>query len=156
MRRRKSARAAAGILCLTVLLCRLRTASAEKPYICPLPDGTLTDTFGAGRGHGGIDLAAPAGTEIYAAADGIVETAGWEKGYGNYIILRHEDGFRTLYGHCAALLVTQETAVHCGDCIALVGETGDATGPHLHFEVRAQDTRLDPAAYVRGIAYAMD
>lgn len=148
MQHRKSARAAAGIICLTALLWRLRAVPAEKSYICPLPNGTLTDAFGAGRGHGGIDLAAPAGTEIYAAADGIVETAGWEKGYGNYIILRHADGFRTLYGHCAELLVTQETAVHCGECIALVGATGDATGPHLHFEVRAQDTRLDPMEYV--------
>lgn len=141
------------ICCLTVLLLHsLRAESAEKPYICPLPEGILTDAFGAGRGHGGIDLAAPAGSEIYAAADGIVEKADWEAGYGNYIILRHADGFRTLYGHCAELLVTPETEVHCGDCIALVGATGNATGPHLHFEVRAQDTRLDPSDFVKEIA----
>lgn len=145
--RRYAAAAVCGVL-LLLLLHHMHEKTEPDKYLWPVSGGTVTDAFGAGRGHGGIDLAAPTGTEIYAAADGTVGFAGWGTGYGNYIILLHEDGRQTVYGHCAELLVQQGMSVQCGEQIALVGATGDATGPHLHFEVRENGERVDPAPYI--------
>ncbi len=94
--------------------------------------------------HYGDDLAMAEGTAILAAADGTVVTAGSHSSYGNYLILEHSGRLRTLYAHCSALLVEVGDTVQAGDTIALVGSTGQATGPHLHFEVIGDGTRLDP------------
>lgn len=85
--------------------------------------------------HYGTDFAANSGTAVCAFADGTVLAAGQDDGYGNYVKIRHADGYTTLYGHCSKLLVRAGETVTMGQEIALVGATGKATGPHLHFEL---------------------
>lgn len=100
--------------------------------------------------HGGVDIAGPTGTPIYAAEEGIVEIAGWNKGgYGNYIIIDHGGGLKTLYGHASKLLVSAGDRVGRGDEIAKMGSTGRSTGPHLHFETRVRGARTNPLNYIR-------
>lgn len=100
--------------------------------------------------HGGIDIAGPTGTAIYAAEDGIVEVAGWNSGgYGNYIIIDHGGGLKTLYGHASKLHVAAGDRVARGEQIANVGSTGRSTGPHLHFEVRIRGVRTNALNYIR-------
>ncbi len=98
--------------------------------------------------HHGLDLAAPMGTEIHAFADGYVDFIGEGDSYGQYIQLRHSDRVTTLYAHCSELLLQPGTPVKMGDTIALVGDTGMATGPHLHFEVQVDGVWHDPAYYL--------
>ena len=92
------------------------------------------------HGYNAVDLAAPKGTPIYAAAAGTVIVAkhnsAWNGGYGNYVVISHENGTQTLYAHATKVLVTQGDVVAQGQEIALVGMTGEATGPHLHIEIR--------------------
>jgi murein DD-endopeptidase MepM/ murein hydrolase activator NlpD len=119
-------------------------AGAERhdtPLAWPL-DGVLYGRYGvrAGKRHDGIDLAAPEGTEVRAAAAGLVIYAGRQEGYGAIVIVRHEGGLVTLYAHNSKLLVGEGQRVRRGEPIARVGQTGRTTGPHLHFEVR-QGTR---------------
>jgi murein DD-endopeptidase MepM/ murein hydrolase activator NlpD len=96
--------------------------------------------------HTGVDFAAPLGTPVHAAAAGVIVAAGWEPGYGNRIVVRHEDGYSTVYGHLSKIAkglragMTVTTAVTIGK----VGSTGTSTGPHLHFEVRVADRPVDP------------
>jgi murein DD-endopeptidase MepM/ murein hydrolase activator NlpD len=94
--------------------------------------------------HGGIDIAAPAGTPIRAAQAGTVVFSGWLRGYGNTMILEHADGYRTLYGHASRMLVSVGQAVFADQSIGEVGKTGRATGTHLHFELQKGQQRLDP------------
>lgn len=98
--------------------------------------------------HYGTDFAADMGTEILAFADGTVLAAGEDDGYGNYVKLDHGSGFVTLYGHCSELLVTEGATVTMGQPIALVGSTGHATGPHLHFELIHDGIYLNPEFYL--------
>ncbi|MDI3298522.1 MAG: peptidoglycan DD-metalloendopeptidase family protein [Bacillota bacterium] len=98
--------------------------------------------------HTGIDLAAPEGTPVHAAGAGVVFFTGWMNGYGNTVILVHGNGLSTLYAHLSAILVHQGDAVEAGQVIGRVGETGWATGPHLHFEVRVDGVPQDPTKYV--------
>lgn len=100
------------------------------------------------RFHYGTDFAADEGTEICAFADGVVLAVGEDDGYGSYVMLDHGDGFETLYGHCSALLVSEGDYVMKGTCIALVGSTGQATGPHLHFELLHDGVYLNPEFYL--------
>ncbi len=112
--------------------------------------GTVTSRFGKrGRGfHSGLDIGAPTGTPIYAADGGTVTFAGWESGYGYLVKLDHGGGFVTYYGHCSALLTSVGKKVAKGDLIAKVGNTGNSTGPHLHFEVRKNGVAQDPSKYI--------
>jgi len=115
----------------------------------PLTTGKIVvgSAFGLrdGRPHEGIDLPAPTGTPVFAAADGRVAYAGnGVRGYGNLVVLSHGGGLLTVYAHNAVLLVTQGQPVRAGERIALVGQSGHATGPHLHFEVRAGQIPQDP------------
>ncbi len=96
------------------------------------------------RMHTGVDIAAPHGTPIKAAADGEVVFAGYRRGYGNTIIIDHGGGVATLYAHCSALAVGEGTTVRQGQVIGYVGATGLATGPHLHFEVRRNGEPVNP------------
>jgi len=99
--------------------------------------------------HGGTDIAAPTGTPILASADGVVIAATWHNSYGYYVKIQHNDTFATLYGHCSALHVTTGQQVKQGQIIADVGQTGYATGPHVHFEVYVQGVRVDAMNYYK-------
>lgn len=107
--------------------------------------GTRSDPFtGETTTHGGTDIAAPLGTPILAAADGVVEIASYGTGgYGFYVKIRHNDTYSTLYGHCSALHVTPGQTVKQGQVIADCGSTGKSTGPHCHFEVIQNGVRVD-------------
>lgn len=114
--------------------------------------GTITSRFGnrSRDNHKGIDIAAPKGTPIYAAASGTVNVSqyGYGGGYGNYIILSHGNGVQTLYGHCSELCVSVGEHVSQGQLIARVGSTGVSTGNHLHLEIRVNGVAQDPQNYV--------
>ncbi|WP_373048481.1 M23 family metallopeptidase [Vulgatibacter sp.] len=112
--------------------------------------GVLYSRFGP-RGatrHDGIDIAAPEGTKIVAAADGVVLFAGTQRGYGNIVILRHQGDLITIYAHNQRNLVQEGAEVKAGQPLALVGRTGRATGPHCHFEVRRGTEPHDPLDFL--------
>jgi murein DD-endopeptidase MepM/ murein hydrolase activator NlpD len=118
----------------------------------PLPHGVITSPFGmridpfthTEMFHSGVDIGAPEGTEVYAARGGVVEQIGNDREYGNFILIRHEGGYETLYGHLSAVLVRLNDRVTSGMIIAKVGSTGMSTGPHLHFEIRRNGRPEDP------------
>lgn len=112
--------------------------------------GTLSSRFGSrwGRNHTGIDIAGSYNSDIKAADGGIVTYSGWMDGYGNYVVIDHENGYQTGYGHCASLLVEVGQRVAKGDVIAKMGSTGRSTGTHLHFEVKKDGVYQDPLSYV--------
>jgi murein DD-endopeptidase MepM/ murein hydrolase activator NlpD len=113
--------------------------------------GVLYGRYGvrAGQRHDGIDIAAPEGAPVAAAADGTVLFAGDQAGYGAVVILRHESGLVTLYAHNSRVLVHEGARVARGEAIARVGQTGRTTGPHLHFEVREGTRPRDPLLFLR-------
>ena len=94
--------------------------------------------------HQGVDFAAPTGTSIYAAGDGIIEMKQRYKGYGKYIRIRHANGFKTAYGHISKFNKTPSGRVKQGSIIGYVGSTGNSTGPHLHYEVLKNNIRINP------------
>ncbi len=104
--------------------------------------------LGTERFHSGIDFGADYGSLVYASARGKVIYADWYGGYGNAIIIDHGNGMTTLYGHCSELYVKEGDVVEKGQPISAVGSTGFSTGPHLHFELRANGEPIDPAAYL--------
>jgi len=112
--------------------------------------GQLTSLFGPrwGRLHKGIDIAAPAGTGIFAAADGVVLRSDTSNGYGKNVILYHGDGFTTLYAHMRELSVVEGQLVAQGDQLGEMGSTGSATGPHLHLEIRFGAAAVDPRPFL--------
>ncbi len=116
--------------------------------------GTITSRFGSKESirksaHKGIDIGAPNGTPIYAAADGTVTYASYNSGgYGNLVIISHGNGIETYYGHCSKLYVKKGQSVSAGDNIAAVGSTGRSTGNHLHFEIRQNGSQINPQRYV--------
>lgn len=99
--------------------------------------------------HNGVDLAAPGGTSIYAAYDGIVVAATYNASMGNYVMINHGDGLYTIYMHASALYVSKDDAVAKGDTIAAVGTTGMSTGNHLHFTVRLNGAYVSPWDYLK-------
>lgn len=103
--------------------------------------------LGYKRLHTGIDFGGSYGSSIRAVDDGIVLFSGWYGGYGNAIVLRHDKGISTLYGHCSKLYVKEGDRVTQGQLIAEIGSTGLSTGPHLHFEVREKGQPVDPMKY---------
>lgn len=112
--------------------------------------GTLTSPYGWrwGRMHEGIDIAAPAGTPIVAAASGVVIHAGWMGGYGNLVVIDHGGGIATAYGHQSSIAVGVGSQVSQGQLIGYVGSTGHSTGNHLHFEIRINGSPVDPLGYL--------
>ena len=134
-----------------------REARLQRPLFVMPTKGAFTSGFGYRWGvlHGGIDLANSIGTPILAAADGVVIDAGPTAGYGAWVKLRHADGTVTLYGHVNTWLVNIGERVWAGDQIATIGNRGNSTGPHLHFEVLQNGTdRVDPVGWLakRGLS----
>jgi len=99
--------------------------------------------------HPGIDIAVPAGTPVRAAGGGAVEAAGTDPAYGLFVLLRHSSGYETMYGHASRLLVREGDSVQAGQVIALSGNSGRSTAPHLHFEIRREGKSLDPLTVVK-------
>jgi murein DD-endopeptidase MepM/ murein hydrolase activator NlpD len=122
----------------------------------PLRSYRLTSGFGMRtnpvtgnlRLHQGLDLAAPAGTEVYAAGSGIVTEVGNDPIYGIYVVIKHNDNWASLYGHLQRAGVTLRSTVISGNLIGWVGSTGQSTGPHLHFELRQNGKARDPDKYL--------
>ena len=145
--------------------------AATGRLLWPIPHATITQGFGptpylfeasyAGfpHFHTGIDLAVPLGTPVFAAADGVVmlarpmaDSGGLLVGYGNYVIIQHDAGLKTLYGHLLTIGVKEGDIVHRGQLIGLVGSTGNSTGPHTHFEVRIENSPVDPMQMLPDLA----
>jgi murein DD-endopeptidase MepM/ murein hydrolase activator NlpD len=153
---------AAGALLLMPLLMAAMLVQAQHeptgPLLLPVEGATLTQPFGcsaleiepwsdacAGHHfHSGVDLAAPAGTTVDAATSGVVAIHRQRGGYGLYLVLSHDPELSTLYGHLEWPLVQPGDLVTAGQPIALMGSTGNSTGPHLHFEVRIAGVPVDP------------
>ena len=125
-------------------------SSSTGSYIWPTT-GSITSPFGPRWGgyHYGVDIGAPSGTPIKAADSGIVSFSGWNGGYGYMVKIEHGGGASTLYAHASKLLVSQNQQVNKGDTIALVGNTGNSYGAHLHFEIRINDKPVNPLNYFR-------
>jgi murein DD-endopeptidase MepM/ murein hydrolase activator NlpD len=131
------------------------TATFSLPYsFGPIPTiGSINSTgMTVGPGmefHTGIDIGVPEGTPVHATADGVVEYAGDQRsGYGRVIFINHPGGFVTVYGHNSRFLVVPGQLVRAGDVIALSGNTGYSTGPHVHYEIRYQGQVVDPAPFM--------
>ncbi len=124
---------------------------AAPRFRWPVVVGTLSSGFGprGGRPHKGVDIAAPPGTPIFAAAAGkVVYSDDKQRGYGNLVILRHAGGYVTVYAHNRRNLVDVGDQVRQGSRIAEVGSTGRSTGPHLHFEIRVEGKAIDPLIHL--------
>ncbi|HEX4021959.1 MAG TPA: M23 family metallopeptidase [Acidobacteriaceae bacterium] len=131
---------------------------ADAPSLWPVT-GPITSSFGEridpmgsegmGEFHRGIDIGARYGDAVHATADGTVEAAGMASGYGREVILDHGHGMQTLYAHLSAMTVSAGETVSRGQIIGYVGQTGRATGPNLHYEVRINGTPVNPHRYMR-------
>jgi murein DD-endopeptidase MepM/ murein hydrolase activator NlpD len=99
--------------------------------------------------HPGVDLAVPEGSDVRAAGGGTVEAAGNDSSYGLFVLIRHPAGYETMYGHLSRVLVSRGDDVKAGQVIALSGNTGRSTAPHLHFEIRHNGRSIDPMTMVR-------
>lgn len=123
-------------------------------YLAQTPiTGRITSRFGAyenvrSGAHTGLDIAAPRGTPILAAADGVVTHASPMGSYGNLVIVAHDNGVETYYAHCSKILASVGQKVSAGDQIALVGSTGNSTGNHLHLEIRIDGKPINPQKYL--------
>ena len=116
-------------------------------WLWPLRYGVVSSEYGRrwGRRHKGIDIAADDGDKVYAAAPGeVLYSSSSLKGYGNVVILRHDNEITSLYAHNSKLLVKKGQRVRTGQVIARVGSTGRSTGPHVHFEIRKKHRALNP------------
>ena len=111
---------------------------------------------GEKKSHTGIDIASNQGTAVYASDGGSVTLAGWNGGYGNCIMIDHGNGYVTLYGHLSSISVSVGQTVSQGATIGAVGSTGNSTGPHLHFEVLKNGTRIDPEQFFSGLTISAD
>jgi murein DD-endopeptidase MepM/ murein hydrolase activator NlpD len=131
-------------------LSALRAQPALSPIRLAKPlTVAMSDRFGprGARFHAGVDFPAVSGTPVMAAADGVVLEAGWrDGGFGQTVEIEHDQGVTTLYVHLSEILAKPGQRISRGSTIGLVGETGGATGPHLHFEVRVRGAAVDPAA----------
>lgn len=133
-------------------------AAVEKNFKWPVPGvyritsgfGPRVDpVYGTMGFHSGVDIAAPTGKIVIAAADGEVGYAGWNGGYGNVIYITHNGGYETRYAHLSRTAVKKWQKVKAGDIIGYVGSTGKSTGPHLHFEIRINGQAVDPLGFYR-------
>jgi len=121
----------------------------DGQFIWPLPQGVISQGFRAG--HRALDIAAPLGTPVYAADNGIVLKSGYTKdGYGGRVIIDHQIDYITLYAHLSQALVQEGDVVQKGQIIGYVGSTGNSTGPHIHFELRDFGFLIDPRSRLTG------
>ena len=137
-------------------------ASTPLPtsFVYPVMAPRLSSNFGwrvhpirrFGHNHSGIDLAAPIGSPIRAVSAGTVVFADPYAGYGNLVVIQHNDQITSHYGHCHELTVRTGQRVRAGEIIAYVGNTGRSTGPHLHLEVRRNGEPLNPESVIPGLA----
>lgn len=127
-----------------------RGTKALPTYIRPTSYGSMSSGFGPrwGTTHKGIDWSVPVGTTARASRAGQVVSAGWSGGYGYCVIIDHGDGVKTRYAHLSKILVSSGQYVDQGDSIALTGNTGDSTGPHIHFEVIVNGVPVNPLNYI--------
>ena len=133
-----------------------RGTKIPPTYIKPIAGGRLTSNFGprkrptkgASSNHKGVDWATPVGTPVYASCGGTVARAGWLSGYGYCVYINHPDGRQTRYAHCSKVLVSAGQSVSQGQRIALSGNTGVSTGPHLHFEILIGGSQVNPLKYL--------
>lgn len=133
-----------------------RGTKIPPTYIKPISGGRLSSTFGrrksptrgASSYHKGIDWATPVGTAVMASSAGTVTKAGWGSGYGYVVYIQHADGRQTRYGHLSKVLVSVGQTVSQGQKIALSGNTGISTGPHLHFEILINGSQVNPLDYL--------
>lgn len=133
-----------------------RGTKIPPTYIRPISGGRQTSGFGrrnaptkgASTYHKGVDWAVPTGTSVYASCGGTVAKAGWGSGYGYVVYIDHEDGRQTRYGHLSKVLVKAGQSVKQGERIALSGNTGVSTGPHLHFEILINGSQVNPLKYL--------
>lgn len=134
----------------------LENTSSESAFIIPVASGKLTLPYGQATHpitkkqfmHKGIDLAAPMSTTIVAPAKGQVTKIDYNDAQGHFMIMRHDDGYTTLYSHLSEVMVSQDSTVEQGDAIAKVGNSGRSTGPHLHFEVHKDNETIDPLTVI--------
>jgi murein DD-endopeptidase MepM/ murein hydrolase activator NlpD len=132
------------------------TGKSAKKFLVrkPVAEGIMRSSFGIRRHpilgytkmHTGVDWAAPTGTPIYAAGNGTIEKAGWESGYGKFVLIRHNNGYESAYGHMSAFArnIEEGTRVRQGQVIGFVGSTGLSTGSHVHYEIRVNGRFVDP------------
>jgi murein DD-endopeptidase MepM/ murein hydrolase activator NlpD len=129
-------------------------AGPSVPHLWPLSASSYR-TRGLAQGdplvetHAGLDLAVPVGSEVRAAGGGLVRRTGTDSAYGEYVLLAHPEGYETMYGHLSRVFVTTGTMVGAGQLVALSGNSGRSTAPHLHFEVRRNGRSVDPTSLVR-------
>ncbi len=141
---------------VNVHLAERRALIAHLPTMMPC-QAQLSSSFGqrfhpidsVWKIHEGLDFAAPEGTPILAAGAGIVSMADTINGYGSIVEIDHGFGYRSRYAHCSRLIVATGDTVRRGDLLALVGSTGESTGPHLHFEIIVDETKIDPLLILR-------
>jgi len=158
---RTSALTGATTIGLTMGLTRNATTAdwvraSAAPNLWPV-EGKVTGSFGEridpfngeGAFHSGVDISSPVGTQIIAPADGVVVLSEFTGGYGRCIEINHGNGISTRYGHLSGFAVAEGQTVHRGDVIGFVGDSGRSTGPHLHYEVRINDTPVNPYKYLR-------
>ncbi|MDQ0339305.1 murein DD-endopeptidase MepM/ murein hydrolase activator NlpD [Caldalkalibacillus uzonensis] len=131
---------------------KVKPSRGSGQFTWPARGGRITSGFGMrwGRPHNGIDIAGVSDRTIVAADNGTVVKAGWHSGgYGNTVIINHNNGYRTLYAHLASVNVRPGQTVQRGEAIGVMGSTGNSTGVHLHFEVHRNGAPVNPASYVR-------
>ncbi len=129
-----------------------RIAVSKLPLAMPVKSAfRFSSHYGArwGRQHQGIDMAAPVGTPVFATGDGVVVFAGWQRGYGNLIKIKHELGTETRYAHLSKIRVKQGQRVSRNTLIGDIGNTGRSTGPHLHYEVRVDGKAVNPMSFIK-------
>ena len=139
-------------LLLLAIFCFINTSIAIEPYVNPIMSARLSSKYGMrihpikkySRSHPGIDLAAPLDSPIRAIIGGRVVFADKYAGYGNLVVIQHENGMTSHYGHCSKIVVEPGTYVKTGQIIARIGSTGISTGPHLHLEIRFNGVPKNP------------
>lgn len=141
---------------VTAMMSSTAAASANMPSIWPVA-GIMRGGVGVRRNpfggmsfefHKGQDISAPTGTSVIATADGVVVTAGWQRGYGRVVYVDHGNGISTRYGHLSRIDVAVGQIIKRGEQLGLVGSSGRSTAPHLHYEVRINGAPANPVNYL--------